>query len=525
MRLSWHDHVIAIVLLIAVCSLPAASYAQSPSEPSASAAIDASKPGAKINRDIYGQFAEHLGRGIYEGVWVGENSPIPNTRGFRNDVIAALRDLHVPVIRWPGGCFADEYHWRDGIGPRAQRPVTLNTNWGGVPETNAFGTHEFLDFAEMIGADAYINGNLGTGSPQEMAEWLQYMTSVKETSLTALRRRNGRDRPWKIAYFAVGNEAWGCGGDMKPDYYVDLFRRTANFLKTPAVARPQIIASGGNDDDTKWTETLISNVHRDMDAISFHYYTIPGDKWEAKGPATGFGEDQWISTLSHTLRMDDFIAHNSAIMDKYDPQKKVGFAVDEWGTWYDPETGREPGFLYQKNTLRDAIVAAVNFNIFHHHADRVRLANIAQMINVLQAMILTDGPRMVLTPTYHVFRMFVPFQDAISLPVTLQTPRYQFGKLSVPAVSASAARETNGAVVVAFVNLDPDKPVSVAATIVGAVTQHVTGTILTASAMDAQNTFDTPNAVRPEAFSGATLADGKLTLTLPAKSVVVLELQ
>jgi len=489
------------------------------------ATIHADQPGAKIDRHIYGQFAEHLGRGIYEGVWVGPKSKIPNTRGFRNDVVAALRDLHVPVVRWPGGCFADEYHWRDGIGPRAKRPVTLNTNWGGVPETNEFGTHEFLDFAELIGADAYINANLGTGSPREMAEWLQYMTSDKPTALTAERARNGHPKPWKISYFAVGNEAWGCGGNMTPDHYADLYKRYATFLKAPPGARPMLIASGGNDNDMSWTEALTSKVHHDIDAITFHYYTLPGDHWENKGPTTGFGEDQWISTLAHTLRMDDFITQNSAVMDKYDPDKKIGFAVDEWGTWYDPEPGREPGFLYQQNTLRDAVVAALNFNIFHRHADRVHMTNIAQMVNVLQAMILTKGPQMVLTPTYHVFRMFRPFQDATYLPAELQSPRYQLGNSSVPTVSLSAARTATGATVVALVNLDPNKAMPVSAALAGVTVTQASGDILTAPAMDARNTFDAPDTIHPVPFTGASLAGGKLSLTLPPKSVVVLTLR
>ena len=525
MRLPQPDRAIVVFLVAAVFALWASESPAEDTPLSASATIHADQPGATIDRHIYGQFAEHLGRGIYEGIWVGEHSPIPNTHGYRNDVLAALRDLHVPDIRWPGGCFADEYHWRDGIGPRAKRPVTLNTNWGGVPETNAFGTHEFLDLTEMLGTDAYVNGNLGTGSSREMAEWLQYMTSDKPTSLTAERRKNGRDRPWKVAYFAVGNEAWGCGGNMSPDHYVDLFRQTATFLKAPMGARPLMVASGGNDDDTSWTEALMSRADRDLGAISFHYYTIPGDKWDAKGPATGFGEDQWISTLSHTLRMEHFIAQNSAIMDKYDPAKKVAFAVDEWGTWYDPETGRVPGFLYQQNTLRDAVVAALNFNIFHHHADRVRMANIAQMINVLQAMILTDGPRMVLTPTYHVFHMFRPFQDATFLPSDLSAPQYTLGTTSIPAVSLSAARTADGTIVVALVNLDPGKPIAVSTAIAGASPQSVSGTILTAAAMDARNTFDAPDAVHPVAFTGAAVTNGTLTLTLPAKSVVVLSLK
>jgi alpha-N-arabinofuranosidase len=261
-----------------------------------------------------------------------------------------------------------------------------------------------------------------------------------------------------------------------------------------------------------------------MDAISFHYYTIKGIEWKDKGPAVGFGEDQWMSHIANTLKMDTFLKNNIAIMNKVDPKKRVGFYVDEWGTWYLPEPGREPGFLYQQNTMRDAVIAAANFNIFHKYADRVRMTSIAQTINVLQAMILTDGPKMVLTPTYHVFHMYIPFQDATSLPVDLKTPRYQYGKVSVPKVSVSAARVAGGDIDVALVNLDPDRPAQVSVAIAGAKPQQVSGSILTASAMDAHNTFDEPNAVHPEAFDGARIVKGRLTLTLPPKSVVVLSL-
>jgi alpha-L-arabinofuranosidase len=521
----WRAWVTLGVCLAAV-GVRATTSPPPPPPPNADAHLEirADEPGARIDRHLFGQFSEHLGRGIYEGIWVGENSPIPNTRGFRNDVIAALRELHVPDVRWPGGCFADEYHWRDGIGPRAKRPVTLNTNWGGVPESNAFGTHEFLDFVGLIGADAYIDGNVGTGSPREMAEWLQYMRSDKPTSLTAERTRNGRPKPWKIAYFGVGNEPWGCGGDMSPDYYVELFRRFATFLKAPKGGRPLIVAAGGHDADTSWTEALVSRAADQADLISFHYYTIPGIEWRAKGIATGFGEGQWISTFAHTLRMEDFIARNSAVMDRYDPAKKVGFAVDEWGTWYDPEPGREPQFLYQQNTLRDALVAALNLNIFMRHADRVRMANIAQMVNVLQAMILTRGRQMILTPTYHVFRMFRPFQDATVLPVELRTPRYIFGDTSVPELSASAARASNGRIILSLVNLNPRSAVPVTLAVRGLAARGESGEILTAATMDAHNTFERPEAVRPAAFTGAALGNGMLELTLPPKCLVVLSL-
>jgi alpha-N-arabinofuranosidase len=499
------------LFLLALLATTSLSAAETP----ITGVIHTDQPGAKIDRHIYGQFAEHLGHGIEEGVWVGEGSPIPNTRGFRNDVVAALRELHVPVVRWPGGCFADEYHWRDGIGPRASRPTTLNTNWGGVPESNAFGTHEFLDFVQLIGADAYINGNVGTGSPREMAEWLQYMTSDKPTALTAERARNGHPDPWKIAYFAVGNETWGCGGNMSAEYYLNLFRQTATFLKTPTGARPQIIASGGHDDDTSWSELLTAKGGRDLSAVTFHYYTLPVNDWHHKGSAIGFSEEQWNSTMAHTLKMDEFITANDAAMSKSDPQKKVAFDVDEWGTWYDTEPGREAGFLYQQNTLRDAVLAAVNLNIFHRHADRVRMTNIAQMVNVLQAMILTDGPKMILTPTYHVFHMFRPFQDATLLPTDLQ----------VQGVSVSAARTATGEIAIALVNLDPRKVTPVSLSLAGAKVKTVKGEILTSAAMDAHNTFESPDAVKPTRFNGARLETGRLSVSLPAKSVVVLSLQ
>jgi len=503
------------------------SMAQSAAAPiAAKLTIDAGKPGAVIDRNLYGQFAEHLGRSIYEGIWVGEDAAIPNTRGFRNDVVAALKNLSVPVVRWPGGCFADEYHWREGIGPRDKRPVRVNTNWGGVEETNAFGTHEFMEFVELIGAEAYINGNVGTGSPQEMAEWLEYMTSDTRSSLANLRRANGRDKPWKVKFWAVGNETWGCGGSMRPEYYADIYRQYAEFLKAPKENRPLKIASGANGDDVKWTEVLMAQAAKKMDALSVHYYTLPTGVWKVKGSATKFGEQEWIDTLAQTLRMDDIVTRHSAAMDRHDPEKRVGLYVDEWGTWYDVEPGTNPGFLYQQNSVRDALVTAVNFNIFHKHADRVRMSNIAQMVNVLQAMILTDKEKMLLTPTYHVFEMYKPFQNATSLPITLSAPEYRFGAKAVPSVSASAARDAAGKIYIALANLDASRPAELNISIGGTTAaKGVTGRVLTGPAINSINTFEKPDTVKPASFSGAKLKDGQVNVTLPGKSVVVLEVR
>lgn len=513
--------------ILAVCALACITSfatAQSGAPVNVSVTVHANEAGATINPNVYGQFAEHLGAGIYEGIWVGEASSIPNTNGYRNDVIAALRELKVPVVRWPGGCFADEYHWRDGIGPREKRPVKVNTHWGGVPETNEFGTHEFMAFAEMIGAKVYISGNVGSGSPQEMADWMEYMTSNTVSTLANLRRQNGRDQPWEVHYFGIGNETWGCGGNMTPEYYANLFRQYATYIKAPPGHRPTIVASGGNDDSTRWAEVLTTNVERDLDAISHHYYTTPTGIWKQKGNSIGFGEDQWISTFANTMKIDEYITSNVRILEKNDPKNEIAFYVDEWGTWYDPEPGREPGFLYQQNTLRDALVAAINFNIFHDHARRVQMTNIAQMVNVLQAMILTDGPRMALTPTYHVFHMYIPFQGATVLPTDIRAPTYSVGKTRVPSVTVSAARDTSGNIQLALVNLDPNREARVTTNVKGFDAQRATGRVLTANAMDARNTVDAPSDVKPAPLN-ATREDGALVLRLPPKSVTVVQLQ
>ncbi len=499
------------------------AVAQSAKPVEVAVTIRADQPGAKINRNIYGQFAEHLGAGIYEGVWVGENSSIPNTRGYRNDVVAALKKLKVPVVRWPGGCFADEYHWREGIGPRDKRPVKINTIWGGVEEDNSFGTHEFMDFAELIGADAYVAGNVGSGTPQEMSEWVEYITSDTRSTLAEMRRKNGREKPWRLPYFGVGNETWGCGGNMRPEYFADQYRQFQTFIRAPHDNKPEKIASGANVDDYHWTEVMLSQAAREMDAYSLHYYTFPG-RWEDKGKSTGFPEDKWASTLKNALHMDELVTKHSAIMDKYDPGKRVGLYVDEWGTWYDPEPGRNPGFLWQQNTLRDAHVAALSLNIFHRHAERVRMTAIAQMVNVLQAMILTDKEKMILTPTYHVFEMYVPFQDATFLPAEFKSPDYTHGDWSIPAVDVSAAKGADGKLHIALVNSDPNRSATLTTKVAGLKAGKVSGRVLTAAAMDAHNTFARPNAIQPTEFKAQRKGD-QIVANLPPKSVVVLTVE
>jgi alpha-N-arabinofuranosidase len=493
--------------------------------------VRADRPGDTISRYLYGQFAENLGRGIYEGIWVGEGSDIPNTRGFRDDVIAALKRLHIPVIRWPGGCFADEYHWRDGIGPRDERPIRINKSWGWVEDGNAFGTHEFLEFAEMLGSDAYIAGNIGSGGPQEMADWLEYMTEDKDSSLARLRRENGRNEPWKVAFFGIGNESWGCGGSMTPDFYAHLYKRYATFLKAPAGNQPKRIASGGFDGDTVWTDTLSTAVARSigsffgMDGISHHFYTFPSGSFFGKGRATGFPENEWISTLANALKVDDHIAANTAVLDKNDPDGKIGIYLDEWGTWYDRDEDSDPSLLWQQNTIRDALVAALHFNVFHRHADRLHMANIAQTVNVLQAMVLTEGRKILLTPTYHAFEMYVPFQDSTFVPVEYeQMPEYALEGVSVPHVSAAAAISRDGDLVVALVNLHAEDSIDVSASIRGFEAAGATGRVLTGSAIDAHNNFNDQAAVAPVPLE-VRLGQGEISGSLPPRSVSVITLR
>ncbi|WP_156349208.1 MULTISPECIES: alpha-N-arabinofuranosidase [unclassified Sphingomonas] len=512
----------ACALIATTASAQTAAPTPQPGEP-AKVTIRGDQGGPTYDKRIFTQFAEHLGNGIYGGLWVGNDRTIPNTRGFRNDVVAALKRLGVPVIRWPGGCFADEYHWREGIGPKAKRPVKINTHWGGVTEDNAVGTHEFMDLTEQVGAEAYISGNVGNGSPREMAEWVEYMTQEAGT-LADERAKNGRKQPWKVPYFGIGNELWGCGGNMRPEYAADETRRFATFIKSPRGSRILKIASGANVDDYNWTEVMMRQAIGQIDAVSLHYYTVPGG-WAPKASPTEFGEAGWAETLSLTYKMDELITKHSAIMDKYDPQKRVWLAVDEWGTWYGQDPGTHPGFLRQQNTMRDALVAAINLDIFAKHADRVKMTAIAQMVNVLQAMILTDGPKMVLTPTYHVFEMYKPFIDGTVLPITVASPWYSRDQWSIPAVSASAVRGKDGVIHVAMSNADPNRPTTVQAALTGIAGTAVTGRVLTAPTITAHNSFDAPNVVTPAAFTGAQVQNGTLTVTLPARSVVMLDLR
>ncbi len=481
--------------------------------------IDAAGGAGRINPNIYGHFAEHLGRGIYEGIWVGEDSAIPNTRGLRDDVVAALRRIKVPVLRWPGGCFADEYHWRVGVGPRAERPYIVNTHWGGVTENNHFGTHEFMDLCEMIGAAPYICGNVGSGTVQELQQWVEYITFAGGSPPADLRRANGRAEPWPLPYLGVGNENWGCGGNMRAEYYADLYRQFQTYVRNLSGNTVLKIAGGSHDADYHWTDVLMREATGHMGGLSLHYYTVAGPVWEQKGSATEFGEPEWFSAMRKCLYMDELVTRHGTIMDRYDPEKRVIMVVDEWGTWYDVEPGTNPGFLYQQNTVRDALVAGVTLNIFNNHCDRVGMANLAQTVNVLQALILTDGPRMITTPTYHVFDLYKEHQGAVLLPSRLDCPTYDFGGKQLPQVSATASRGASGDILITLCNLDPHHAAEIRCDMREAEIKEAHATVLTGERMQSRNTFEDPACVAPRLLEGIEVHGHSITLTLRPMSV------
>jgi alpha-N-arabinofuranosidase len=487
--------------------------------------INADQDGPTINRHIYGHFAEHLGRCIYEGFWVGENSEIPNTRGIRNDVVEALRQLKIPNLRWPGGCFADEYHWMDGIGPREARPSIVNTHWGSVVENNHFGTHEFFDLCEMLEAEPYICGNVGSGSVKEMSQWVEYCTHPGGTPMSELRKQNGREEPWKLKYFGVGNESWGCGGNMRPEYYADEYRRYGTFVRNYDKNKVYKIACGANSGDYEWTEVLMRRAGGFMDGLSLHYYTMTGS-WSSKGKATQFSDEEWFLALKAGLKIEELVQRHGAIMERYDPEKRVGMIMDEWGAWWDVEEGTNPGFLYQQNALRDAMIAGLSLNIFNQHCDRLHMANIAQTINVLQAMILTDGARMLLTPTYHVFEMYKVHHDATLLPMHLSSTEYSISEKSIPSLNASASKDASGRIHLTLCHTDPTQSAEISIELRGANLQNGSGRVLTDSKLNAHNTFDDPHAVTPRALTDEEFKHdhSRLLVTLPPASIAVLQL-
>ena len=496
--------------------------------------INEKKKQGHINPEIYGHFAEHLGRCIYEGIYVGEDSPIPNKNGMRTDVVEALKEMRIPLLRWPGGCFADEYHWKDGIGPKESRKKMINTHWGGVVEDNSFGTHEFFELCEQLGCKTYVNGNVGSGTVREMSEWVEYITFDGVSPMADLRKANGHEKPWKIDYFGVGNENWGCGGNMTPEYYANLYRRYQTYVRHYDNSAPiKKVCGGANVADYFWTEGVLKTcyaapqppmAHGFMDGLSLHYYVHP-EGWEIKGSATDFDDKVWYKSLNKALFMETLIERHGHIMDEYDPEKKIGMIVDEWGAWYTVEPGTNPGFLYQQNTMRDALIAGITLNIFNKHSDRVKMANLAQIVNVLQSVILTDGADMILTPTYHVFDMYKYHQDAMLVDSSIETETIGVeDEWQVPNLTESVSVAEDGAVHITLTNLSLDKDYEIRTILTDYQVNEVKGEIVHGE-MHEMNTFETPDQVRVKEFNEVEKTAEGIKFTIPKCSVLHLEVR
>lgn len=478
-----------------------------------------------INKHIYGHFSEHLGRCIYGGIWVGKDSEIPNIDGYRKDVLEAFKKIQIPNLRWPGGCFADEYHWKDGIGNPSERPKMVNTHWGGITEDNSFGTHEFLNYCKLVGTEPYICGNVGSGTVEEMSKWVEYINFDGISPMAALRKENGQEDAWSVKYWGVGNENWGCGGNMTAEYYADLYKRYATYCRNYGQNTLFRVAGGAADSDYHWTEVLMQKVPLNlMDGISLHYYTLPKN-WASKGSSLDFDKEEYLNTLINAHKMEELVSKHSNIMDKYDPEKKIALVVDEWGTWYDAEPDRNPGFLYQQNTLRDAFVAGITLNIFNNHADRVKIANLAQSVNVLQALILTEEDKMILTPTYHVFDMYKVHQESILLPHYLQSEKYVEGDKALSALHVSSSKDKNGKIHLSIVNIHPNKSMSLNCVIRGIEKiDKVKGQIITAPSLNTHNTFENPEQITIQDFKDVSIKEQNISINIPAKAVITLEI-
>lgn len=496
------------------------------SQATAKLSVYADNPKTQISKHIYSHFSEHLGRCIYDGFWVKDSMNVPKKDRLRLDIIDALKKIQIPSLRWPGGCFADEYHWRDGIGPRNQRPSMVNTNWGNVAEDNSFGTHEFLELCDLLKCEPIITGNVGSGTVEEMNKWVEYVNFDGQSPVTEMRKQNGHPAPFNVHFWGVGNESWGCGGNMTPEYYATQYRRYATFCKNYPNAQLKKIASGASDFDYNWTDVMMKSVPLDMMwGISLHYYTLPTGNWKDKGSATQFGEQEYFNTMKRCLVMDEVVTKHSTIMDKYDPTKKVGLVVDEWGVWTNVEPGTNAAFLFQQNSMRDALVAGSTLNIFNNHADRVRMANLAQTVNVLQSVILTKGTEMLLTPTYYVFDLYKVHQDAMLLPININSPDYVVDGQKIPAVNASASIDSNKVVHITLVNLDATKTIKISTSFSGVSFKSITGKIVTSAKFNDYDTFENPYKIVEKDFKGAKKDGEGIMASLPPLSVVMLELK
>jgi alpha-N-arabinofuranosidase len=463
-----------------------------------------------VKPELHGHFAEHLGSCVYGGLWVGKNSKVPNINGHRKLAVEYLRELGVPVLRWPGGCFADDYHWRDGIGPIAKRPKRVNIHWGGYVEDNSFGTHEFIELCRQIGAEPYLAGNVGSGSPHEMRDWVEYCNYPGGSDLSQERAANGSREPFRVRYWGVGNESWGCGGNMKAEEYAALYRQFSVYLKEFGGTKPFLIASGPSGADVRWSRGLLDNLQGELpDGLSMHYYEGGGEE------STRFKVAQMNEQLAIFADVEKAILQQRAVLDGYREGRRVGLVLDEWGAWDHIVEADEKryGALWQQGTIRTALAAGLGLNLFNRMADKLYMCNIAQIVNVLQSLLLTEGAesdKCVRTTTYHAFALFKAHRGKTAVRADVQNPE-TFGLT----VSASMAEKE---LVLSLVNPHSETDLRVECSLAGVTAKQGSAGMLHDADLNACNTFEKPNNVVPQKLP-LSIDGSRVQLDLPRMSV------
>ena len=496
------------------------------------------RPGVEIGvvrPELHGHFAEHLGSCVYGGLWVGKNSRIPNVNGYRKAAVDALRELGIPVLRWPGGCFADNYHWRDGIGPVDKRPKRVNMNWANALEDGSFGLHEFIGLCRLIEAEPYLSVNVGSGTPQEALDWVEYCNFPKGTTLSDERIANGAPEPFRVRYWGIGNEAWGCGGRMTPEYYANIYRQYSNYMRSFGGTTPFLVACGPNQNDANWTRGFFNGMGggRGPSGFAMHYYQ------NGSLPPTEFTVDAMNQQLSTFQTVERAIVYQRTLIDSFNPPMAgrggragapagrggmapgVALLLDEWGVW-DRLTGEEQtkyGQLWQQSTMRSAVAAGLGLNIFNRQADKLYMCNIAQIVNVLQSLLLTDGhtgQNCVKSTTYHAFALFKPHRSKTAVKV-------ESGGTDPLDLSMSASK-SGSELVISFVNPKSDAGLRIDCALDGRTAKSATAQILTHKDFNAANTFGTPNAIVPQSHL-IQVPGSSVRLDLPPMSIVTATVQ
>jgi alpha-L-arabinofuranosidase len=503
------------------------------------------EPLGSITADLYGHFVEHLGGVVYDGVWVGEKSTIANTGGIRQALVDHMRRLPPGPIRWPGGCFADSYDWRDGVGPRAARPRRTNF-WEGAMaklpdgpgkyDPNHFGTNDFVRLCRLVKSEPYIAANLRSLSAKDFYQWVEYCNSPAGSSTLAELRTAGGDRdPFRVRFWGVGNESWGCGGNFTPEEYATEYRRFTAWVPGYGV-KLAFIGSGPNSGDLGWTRRFLTKLTEKGEGAlngmwgwALHHYSwntsrgATTDWFAGKGDAVAFTNDEWYELLVEADKMDGLITGHWGVMGEIDRTHRVKLVVDEWGAWFKQGTEVDPAHLFgQQSTVRDALVSALTLDTFHRHADKVVMANVAQLVNCLQSLFLADEDRFVATPVFHVFEMYGAHVGGRAVRAECSAPRISYervkdkGSLWGLAGSASVKEKT---LTLTVVNPHVTEARETEIAIRGASIASARATTISAPDIHAHNTFERPNEVQPKEERTGAAQGGVLVYRFPAASV------